>query len=405
MTPPTASARSIDMPAPAADLLDAASQIVAEKGLGGLTLRPLAQRLGTSVSAITHRFGQKGEVLTAVCAAAAAAEAATFAGWRRRFDGLGALPADAVAAIADAILDDLLHAGRQSTQIYCELVQAAAWQPELRASLTPWLAQRSAFWMLVAGLADAPPPFDLGAALHAYATDELAHGLALNDDPAYRWLRRLGVGRLCAGLLPGDRRWDAGAFDSVHAELGAGIAQIDRGARYRVEKRSEMLAEIGREIADLILHGGSEAVTHRSVGQRAGMPATTLVYHFPRQTDLLKAGLESIIDSVQASVDGEARVNRDVESDGGDIAVSTFAIALAATRFPELRPFEADMRRRRGENGYIHLRRLSADPDRIDMLAAQALSVTLIGDVLLRRAGGLVGASILAREMTESCLK
>jgi AcrR family transcriptional regulator len=389
----------------ATDLFDAASQIVAEKGLGGLTLRPLAQRLGTSVSAITHRFGQKGDVLAAVCAAAAAAEATMLAAWRRRFEGLGGLPAEAVAEIVDTILDDLVQAGRQSTRICCELIQAAAWQTELQASLAPWLAHRSAFWTFVAGLAKVRPPFDLGAALHAYATDELAHGLALNDDPAYRWLRKLGVRRLCAGLFPGDRPWDAGSFDSVHAELGAGVAQIDRDGRYRVEKRSEMLAAVGRHIADLILHGGSEAVTHRSVGQRAGMPATTLVYHFPRQTDLLKAGLEAIIDSLQARVDQDARTNRGIDQSGAaDIAVATFAIALAAARFPELRPFAADMRRRRGENGYIQLRRLSANPDRIDMLTAQALSVAAIGDMLLRRANGTAGGRFVMDEMVAVCV-
>lgn len=57
-------------------VLNAAMTLVAANGLGGLSLRPLAEQLDTTVSALSHRFGLKDTLVASLIAAARAEDGA-----------------------------------------------------------------------------------------------------------------------------------------------------------------------------------------------------------------------------------------------------------------------------------------------------------------------------------------
>jgi AcrR family transcriptional regulator len=381
------------------DLLLAAIALVEERGFEGLTLRPLAQQLGITVSALSHRFGQRSDVVARLCATAALAEQAVLEAWRARIGSDARLaPAD-IADVADAVLDDLTRNHGGLARLQGELVQAAAVSPDYRAPLADWLAIRRSFWSFLSARQQSPVPYDLGEALQGLAIDELAYGTALGTAEAYRWMRKLCLGRLCAGLFARDGGWDAVSFETVWRELGD-----DAPDRFVVRKRSATIAAVAPEIAGIILTQGGGAVTYRSVAGAAGVAASTLVYHFPTQSDLLRAGLEDIIRRAHARIDAMPNDLEDVRvSHAAMMAAATLALSLSTRRYPDLNPFVADMRRRRGENGLAPLRQISAAPERIDRLTAQAVSVVAMGALLLARVEGRDGEPPIIGALFDQC--
>jgi AcrR family transcriptional regulator len=351
--------------------------LVAADGLKGLSLRPLAEQLGTTVSALTHRFGRKDTLVAALIDAACEADAAFLTTWRTRIVALDLRDGALLGDLADAVLADMAGPERLRTQFFCELLQGAPARPEIAAPLAAWRIQRLDFWRAVAAPLGRA---ELGDVLHAFSTDEAAHGLPLGSLAAYRWLRRLSLQRLCRGLVAVRGATDLREFAVFHAALGD---LVDGPGRYRSLTMNPFQARAARHVSALIVAEGADAVTHRAVAARADVASSTLAYHFPRQEDLLKAGIEDIIARTQGRIDVPQTSELDFEFSSVEIARATFAVALAATRMPSLAPFAADMRRRRGENYLIRLDRLRAAASPFDQLSAQALAMTGIGQLIL----------------------
>ncbi|WP_168073487.1 TetR/AcrR family transcriptional regulator [Caulobacter sp. SSI4214] len=369
-------------------VLRAAMALVSADGLSALTLRPLAERLGTTVSILSYKFGRKDDLVAAIIDAAREEDSAFLDLWLARIRAVRSMTPAIMAEFADSILDDMARGHAIRGQFYCELLQGAASRPEIAAPLGLWRAQRLAFWRAATERLERP---DLAETLHAYSADEVVHGLALGDQAAYRWLRRLGLKRLCGGLVAAEGDTDGELFTVFHAALGDLLMTPD--GRYQAAPMSEWQARIAGHISALIIDEGADAVTHRAVAKRAGVASSTLAYHFPRQDDLLRSGLDDVIIRLQGHVDRPAspvstsEPNRSRE----EIARATFAVALAATRNASLRGIAADMRRRRGENLYVYLKREGGGATPFDLLSAQVMSITSIGQLMLT-AGEVGGA-------------
>lgn len=375
-------------------VLRAALTLVAADGLKGLSLRPLADQLGSTVSALSHRYGLKDQLVAAVIDAAREADMAFLDGWLSRARALQPLTGALLADLADAVLDDMTsppHAAR--TLFFLELLQGAPTRPEIVAPLSAWRDQRLAFWRAAAETIGPP---ELGDALHGYCADEAAHGLAIGDVAAFRWLRRLTLRRLCDGLVAAPGATDLRQFVMLHAALGEMMTGPDG---YEPAPLTDWQARIARDISALIIAQGADAVTHRAIAARAGVASSTLAYHFPRQEDLLMAGLEDIIARLHGRVyrDPDKIDLAEEDLSSVEIARATFAVALAATRTPRLRACAADMRRRRGENYLFILNRQIPGESPLDLLSSQALSIAGIGQIVLDgvTAGGDIDRSAI----------
>lgn len=323
-------------------------------------------------------------------------EAVALLPWRRRADNGAVLPGHVIADIVESILEELASVHRLTSLLHCELVQAAGRAPELRSALGVWQADRLALLRDLTRHWENPQSEELATALQALVTDELAFSLALGEQVAYRWLRRLCVRRLVEDMARPPAPWALGAFETFYAELGDG-ASSPSGLRYEVRALAGDQRAMAACAGAIVLESGAEAVTHRAVAQRAGLAYSTLAYHFPRQHDLLMAGLEAIIVDAQARTDGAGG-----QAAGGlDIAVSTFAIAVASIRHVNLRPFAADMRRRRGEN-LFRLVQQRQGPGAPDRLTIQAIALISVGDVLLARSSGRPIAPNLGMAMLDA---
>jgi AcrR family transcriptional regulator len=364
----------------AADLqphFQAALQLVAADGLKGLSLRPLAELLGTTAPALIRRFGGKDALVSSLVEVAIAEDGAFLDGWLARIRALDVCDGTVMAEAADAILSDLAGPQAQRTRFYCELLQAIASRPEMATMVAAWSARRLDFWRAAT---ERLPPGELADVLHAFSIGEAGYGLALGDVAAYRWLRRLSLRRLCCGLIPTDPSEDQRQFQVFREALGELLDDRDRPA---TPPMTEWQAGVAGHISALIIAEGADAVTHRAIAARAGLANSTLAYHFPRQEDLLRAGLEDVVARVHSATGTTASdAPPEFQLTSIQSARATFAIALVATRMPGLKAVAADLRRRRGENyvGYLE-RQLGRAA--FDVVAAQAISLTGMGQLTL----------------------
>ncbi len=351
--------------------LRAALRLVAADGLKGLSLRPLAELLGTTAPALIRRFGSKDELVNVLVEAAIAQDGAFLDGWLARIRALGVRDGARMVEIADAILSDLAGPEAARTRFYCELLQAAASRPELAESVATWSRRRLDFWRAATeGLSRA----ELAEILHGFSIGEAAYSLVLQDVAAYRWLRRLNLRRLCCGLIPADATLDLREYAVFRAALDDLF-----GDQTATAQMSESQAEAAGHISALIIAEGADAVTHRAVAARAGLANSTLAYHFPKQEDLLRAGLDDIVIRVRRATGNAAS---DAPPDFNLTAVqsgrATFALALAAARMPSLKAVAADLRRQRGENSVFYYERQYGERA-FDVVSCQAISLTAMG--------------------------
>lgn len=379
-------------------LLLAACRIVADSGWAALTLRPLAESLGVSVTVLSNHYGARVEVVAAICAAACAEEERLFARWRHQLARLGPLSAPVAADIADTILEELTVRERAFSLLFIEALQTSGWDAPLRGAFAPWLQARMAFWAQLAAQAGLPATVASSGWFGGYFIDELAHSLCLNHLADYRMLRRLCLRRLFCGIAARPGTGDGALFDVLFDALE--YRSGETAVTHRPVVAADWPGRAARACAFTLTERGVSALTHRAIAAAAGVPHTTLSYRFPTQQDLVVAGLDYIIAHVlQAVDDGDqshdlpqtlARL-RTADGPGLDVGRATFALAIAAARMPQLVPSAADMRRRRGINLLKLLRRVEPALAGLDMPVAQIASIALIGHDCTLPAGDRVG--------------
>lgn len=361
----------------ASDVLAAACALVSEAGLAGLTLRPLAQRLGVSVSVLSNHFGARSEIIAAIVEAAIVEDALALAPWTQRVAALSPLEPLIAADLAEAALEELTVRGRGRSLLFTELVQAGAWDSEVRAPAARWASERARFWTLLGAGAGLPEGLLEIGFLPGYILDELVFSLVLADSGPYRLLRRLCLRRLFSGIVPiGDATTETRLFDVLFEALEDPAAPL--GVDHAAPTPSDWRGRAALASAELITSRGVGAVTHRAVAAAAEVAPATLGYRYPTQETLVVAGLEYIISHML----GALRAS-DYEATfippSLDIGRATFAVAIAAARMTRLAPCTADMRRRRGINLRRVLEKLALPGLAMDALAAQVLAIGFIG--------------------------
>jgi DNA-binding transcriptional regulator YbjK len=145
---------------------------------------------------------------------------------------------------------------------------------------------------------------------------------------------------------------------------------------------SEKAQAIALAAGEVIVADGAQAVTHRAVGERANVPASSVAYHFRTRLDVVRAGLTVVYRVAQGRLTPR-QAPGDLEV---FVARGTVSVALAAAREAELVPYAVDLRRLRGENLRRRLNeRLGVS---LDLAAAQAVSIARLGAILLSQAQG-----------------
>lgn len=353
-------------------IVDAALDLIAQGGLAALTLRPLASSVGVSVAAISARMGTKDQLIDRAIDMVARRDRMFCDRWLDLAASIAPADSAARAALTDLAFHEWIGAGRQQVFFLVDLIHDRALQHTPSEALDRWLAQSGTFWSTLLFGTTALADLALG-----YLVDEASFALGAGDDPAYALLRILCLERFADGLLA---RGDA--TSSAIERLVATAGPHDLRIAINDDAKRRRIAE---SAARIIVSQGMEATTHRSVAQAAGVPASTVVYHFGGRATLVVAGLHAVIAHFHGTRD-RARAGENIPSDDAetrDLVKATSMIALASAREATLRPYALDMRRRRGENiRTSDLASLGFGPDAsagLDRAMAQVVSIALFG--------------------------
>jgi AcrR family transcriptional regulator len=361
------------------EIADAALDIIVRNGLAGLTLRPLASGLGISVAAISARMGTKDQLIDRVVDLAASRDHLFVSRWLELADQIAPADGTARSALADLAFRDWLTASRQQVIFLIELIHHRALHKANSPAFDRWVAQSGAFWSTL--LFGSPALADLA---FGYIIDEAGFSLSAGDDAAYALLRMLCLQRFANGIFP----QGAGSCAEIERLIAALAPRVPPITLADDPKRQR----IAESAARIIVSQGMDAVTHRSVAEAAGVPASTVVYHFGGRAALMIVGLHAVIARFHDDRDrARAEGRREDDAETRDLVKATSMIALASAREPSMLPYALDMRRRRGENIRAHhmaglgLHIVSG----FDRAAAQLVSIALFGMRMVAMSGNV----------------
>ena len=353
-------------------IIDAALDVVVAEGLAELSLRPLALKVGVSVTAMSTVMGSKDALIARVIDTAADRDRQFHDRWLTFAKAVAPRNAAERTAIADLAFRDWVVRHRRHACLLIELVHTQGRRECALPQLDAWLDRAACFWAeMIFG------DTSLAELALGYVIDEAGFALGGSDDPHYAGLRTLCLQRLAMGIFaPHD------VADSADAPIPRLIALLrppDASLAIADDPKRRHIADCAAEI---IVSQGMAAVTHRSVALASGVPASTVVYHFGARESLVVAGLHAVIARFHTSLkpDGYDQ-GEPAEATARNLVKATSMIALASAREPSLLPQALDMRRRRGEN----IR--SDDVTRLglplapgfDRAAAQVISIAVFG--------------------------
>lgn len=363
--------------------MEAARRELAMGGLRSMSFRRLGEAAGTTAGALTYHLGAKAQILSDVVAAERVRDRAWHGAWLARFAALDRLDATAVATLLEHYLEAISRGDARLTQmIWTDLLLRAPQDGDLQALMRPWLLERRAFWsdLFEGRIEDAAM---WGPTCWAYTVDEGVHSLAVGHDADYRLLRRLAVERLSHRLDPARRDPLSGVFSDLVERLdpGLGLPGRDRVSDLQAQGRRH---DIALAACGLLLDEGVDGVTHRAVGERAGIPGSTVAYHFRGAADLTRAALAMVYLVAQGRAPAPAPDS--FERRATVVVRGTLYFALAAARNETLAAQAIDLRRLRGEN-YVHMLR-GEGCVHIDDLDGQVAALVGIGAAALSSVDG-----------------
>jgi DNA-binding transcriptional regulator YbjK len=118
-----------------AALLDAAVEVVAERGVGGATHRAIAARAGVPLSTTSYFFGSLDELILAALRSFAATSIAELEATAQAFASSTLSPADAVQLLVDALVAEPRASTIAQFEIYLEAARRTELQTEVRKIL------------------------------------------------------------------------------------------------------------------------------------------------------------------------------------------------------------------------------------------------------------------------------
>jgi len=358
-------------------ILDAAREVAVERGLGQLSLRVVAERAGVSVGTISYRIGDRGALIESLARREVVLTEAEASRWADRMGGIAPGNIDLLSDMVRAWLAACGHANRVPAVMQSELLSAAYRDARLAEPVAAITGAHTDMWgAMLDGWDEADR---LARRIAAYCADERPFSTLLGADTDYGLLRASTI----RALLRDRNAAPSSTTDAWHMRLVARLEEPARAAFDAGEPPHGAKAAIAEHIADMLIAGGIETLSHRSIAQALAMPVTSLAHHFPAQRDILLGGVEALYRRLRSEVQHAAGER----PAGATVIVLGHEMALAARREPGFLPFAIDMRRRRAENVHPIISHILTGSEGADHALTQAYVMAMIGFGL----GGLMG--------------
>ncbi len=366
---------------PVTAVLNGARDVVAERGLGQLSLRVVAERAGLSVGTISYRIGDRAALIGALAEREIALADEQCAVWERR---IVSVPSGDRTRLADTIgawLHESANSEKTAAIVQGELVAGAFRNNLLDRHVAAIALRQQRMWRAL--LSGWPEPERLALRIASYCIDERPFSVLLDGLGDYVLLRASTIRGLVADPTAANVQHDAG----WHMHL-VGLLETPARAAFAAEPPTHgAKAAVAERIADIIIKNGLAILSHRSIAQALAMPVSSVAHHFPTQRDLLLGGVETLYRGLRAEVRAMKSDVGNAQTAGSAVVALGHEMALAALRDPAFLPFAVDMRRRRAENVHAAISRILTGSDAADRGMIQGYVMAMIGMAL----GGIAG--------------
>lgn len=320
-------------------ILSAAVELIAEKGIAGLTHRLVAERAAVPLAATTYYYANKFDIVADAANETRQRYLTAFERAASRFRSGEAGP----GGLRGFILKMLRNAGsvhRSGTIAWAEISLDAVRHPESLAISRLWSADLRALWTDVATAAGASDPAEATRAGMDTTTGLIFMTLALG-------LGRDDINRVFVDGIDPIEAW-------AHCARSPRRPRPKPKAESR--KSAETKAKILQAAIETLIADGAAAVSFREIARRTGMATGAPGYHYESIEELLRLAQTrlfeeskmryrtALADGAPRTVDFEGLVDmtsvilqREI-TESGRQHLATFAIWMEATRRPDLRP-------------------------------------------------------------------
>lgn len=322
-------------------IVRAAINIIAERGLAGLTHRLVAQQAGVSLAATTYYYETKFDIVAEVSNTLLNTYAESFERAARRIRA-GVRPPSNFQDFVNRLLQNTARRNHAETIAWMEFLLDAARHPENMELVRQWAVRLQELWVDIAVLHhEENPDIVARSAIDLIIGVQLAI-LALGLDEA----------DITAVLIDGKDPFDRWARPKEPTAIMADAHSL-RGTPKSRATRERILDATMR----ILIEEGAGAVSYRLVAKQAGLTPAAPAYHFSTLSALLREAQTQIFDSCKARyrvamsgidykaldierlVDLTATVFLREATEFGAQNLASYGIWLEAARQPELRPW------------------------------------------------------------------
>lgn len=353
-------------------IVDAARSVIAMKGIGGMSLRNVAEAAATSAGSISYRIGDRAALIAAVLDREIELAATARAEWRERLGGHDPVVSGILPDLICEWLDQGAGTRRTSAIVLCELALTAGREPQSLPAISALFEEGEGLWRDL--LSRSAQGEKLARLIARYCLDEQVFSILLADETDYRLLRHSTIrGMLRSGGVNADptaTQWHMALVERLAIPAAAAFDEVSA-----VPSGSK--GAIAEKIADIVVEQGVGALSHRTVAQAAGVATSSVAHHFPTHRDILFAGVEAVYRRMRSQIHAAG-----ARSGNGDIIRLTHECALSALTDPAFRPFAIDMRRRRAENVHALYAQWLGIAENSDRACVQAMVMASIGSGL-----------------------
>ena len=356
------------------DAIEAAISLLRERGMSAVSFRLIGERAGIHPATLQSRHGTKHALLDRVFALLADQEI-------RYARHVGELATGAKTHGEGAKLFGHVICGgggeREPARdlALVEMLIAAARDPTIRPHAGRWLHQMQRCW--AAAFAAEPGSPDLGWFLTELQVGLMAASIGCGRPLETAMANGEIVARALDIELPDGHTWFSTFLEQARRNRPRGTTG------QRTDSQSERLLTAGAEIVAIY---GADALSFRSVANRAGLGLSAVTNAFPKRQDLINAIYDRIFEGVAYAAPLD-RSFRDVDAAaeyfvevmlkrrfaGANLLLALAELYVAAARHPSLRDLAWFVRMTRGN---VH-REGNAAPDQLSPRAFDSHAMAL----------------------------
>lgn len=320
-------------------IAQAAIEILASHGIGGLTHRRVAARAGISLAATTYYFETKFDIVVEASGIVLRGYTDAFSRAAARIRG-EQTDSSTFKQFVYRLIRNASRRDRMRTICWAEIILDARRHQQSLMVARQWFGELASVWREIADAAGTREPAAIAQSAIDVVIGLLFMTMALGLD----------VDQIDAVL--------AGRRDVVESWA---VAKAPRQAQLGVTRLTQKSAETRERIlaatVDLLTSDGVSAVTYRNIASKAGLTQATPFYHFRTVSTLLAAAEQRLFQqskeryraaasgdqgqrtfTLEQLIDRTAAVFRREVTEFGGRNLATYAIWLQAARDAKLRP-------------------------------------------------------------------